>query len=364
MKVLSSHFAAAVVTALIVTACAPLQQAPLVYSSKVTVGLDVSLNVAESQGGAISIGVRTIDSAYVPVAVSKELDKEAGQDAKTIGIKLIEAKYGAGAPSEGSNEDATRAERNRKIDDYFAIQKAADEAAKASAEAEDEIAGLSKLMSQMDSLLQGINTDAARPTQPLPSSPGTATPIQRSQALEIRADEVAKLKADSKLSIASLVRRSDGSYNTEQVVADLKRQLDEKRDARSQLESRLVALKAARQMKSDEAARAKDEAIRVAGLAQTSKTDAMSVYGRFDSNGSADAKTGSGQLLVGKVFSTGLASQNLTEAVKLEAGSRCIANDVDVAKALANDNDRKVFLEALSKMCAANVANTVGSSGK
>jgi hypothetical protein len=89
----------------------------------------------------------------------------------------------------------------------------------------------------------------------------------------------------------------------------------------------------------------------VAGLAQTSKSDAMSVYGRFGSNGSGNARDGTGLVLVGKVFSTGHASRNLMEAVKIEASSRCLASGFEAVKALA-DPDRKAFLDGLSKSCA------------
>jgi hypothetical protein len=59
-------------------ACAPLQQAPLIYSSKTTVGIDVSTPTSEQPGVTINIGFKMVDAAYVPVAVAKECDTKKG----------------------------------------------------------------------------------------------------------------------------------------------------------------------------------------------------------------------------------------------------------------------------------------------
>jgi hypothetical protein len=331
----------------VLSACAPLQQAPLVYSSKVTVGVDVSVSVAESQGGAINIGVKSVDSAYVPVAISKELDKKDSSTGKTVDIQLVEARYGSGSGPDSSDE-VTRAERNRKIDDYLAKKKAADEAVKASADAEEALSDLNKTIAAIDSQRIALTAEARL----VPPVPADGTEPAASDVLEKRAAAIADLSKERSLAITALTRSINGAYNTQEVDASLLRVLTENRQlAQSYVQSRLPELKAIRQAKADEAARAKDEAIRVAGLAQTSKTDAMSVYGRFDSNGRGDAKAGTGQVLVGKVFSTGLASQNLTEAVKIEASSRCLAAGFDVVKSL-QQADQRGFLDNLAKWCA------------
>jgi hypothetical protein len=318
--------------ALGISACAPLQQAPLVYASKVTVGLDVSLNVAENQGGAINIGVKSVDSAYVPVAVSKQIDERAKANSSTVDVQIIEAKYGSGSSADSSDE-ATRNERNRKIDEYFAKKKAADDANKAAADAESALAELNKTITEIDAQRTGLLADA----RSLPAAPAASAVPVTSDVMDKRARDLSALANTRSLQLPALRQDVDGTYNISAVVKRLDEILTEKRsDAQKESQGRLPLLRAASQTAAGEASRAKDEAIRVAGLDQTSKRDAMSVYGRFDSNGAGDAKVGTGQVLVGKVFSTGLASQNLTEAVMIEAMTRCFSSGFEVAKGMMN----------------------------
>lgn len=349
MKNLLFRFTAAVTLALGISACTPLQQAPLVYASKVTVGLDVSLSVAESQGGAINIGVKSVDSAYVPVAVSKQIDERAKANSSTIDVQIIEARYGSGSNAD-SSDDATRNERNRKIDEYFAKKKAADDANKAAADAESALAELNKAITEIDAQRTGLLADA----RSLPAAPAVgAPPVVASDVMDKRARDLFALTNTRSLQLPALRQDVDGTYNTSAVVKRLDELLTEKRsDAQKESQGRLPLLRAASQTAAGEASRAKDEAIRIAGLDQTSKRDAMSVYGRFDSNGSGDAKAGTGQVLVGKVFSTGLASQNLTEAVMIEAMTRCFSSGFEVVKGMTSEADRKTFLADLTKLCA------------
>lgn len=329
-------------------ACAPLQQAPLVYSSKLVVGIDVAANVAENQGGSISIGVKSFDSAYVPVAVSKQLDERSDKQDKTLEIIRIEAHYGEGSMADTSDE-ATNAERNRKIDGYFVAKQAADTAAAQQTGIENQVSAQSTLITQLDSLKGSI---AAANNIPEPASPpgsGGDPASPRAEALKLRADDIVKLNADRGAAIMPLTIQSNGGYNAMQVMDDIDRRIADLKKTRATIEAQLPELKTQRQVKADQAAQAKAEAIRVAGLSQTSKTDAMSVYGRFDTNGSGGTD-GKANLLVGKVFSTGLASQNLTEAVKLEARSRCMASGFEFAKNMPVA-DRKSFFDSLSKIC-------------
>src|SRR5689334_4374134 len=89
--------------------CAPLQQAPLVYSSKVAVGVDLSSNAAESPGISISLGVKTVDAAYVPVAVARSAEAAASGASAPELIK-ISAQYGQGSTGK---DTAQLAESNK-----------------------------------------------------------------------------------------------------------------------------------------------------------------------------------------------------------------------------------------------------------
>lgn len=339
-------------------ACSPLQQAPLVYSSKVTVGIDVSANVAESQGGSINIGVRSIDSAYVPVAVSKELDKNAKVSEGTRGLERIEARYGAGTSAE-TTDDTTAGERNRKIEAYFAAKQAADAAATALAAAENQLSLVGTQLTQIQTLRSGVvAASAARAAAAAASAVGTPS-TQVPDAYKQRADDIAKLNLDQKTSIPVLKLADDGKDNAADVLKSIDERIAALTTARSTMEAGLPNLKAQRQAAGDESARAKDAAVRVAGLSQTSKTDAMSVYGRFDANTGASTEKGAGaSVLVGKVFSTGLASQNLTEAVMLEATARCLNSGLELAKSMTDDAGRKAIIDGLAKLCPSQAGST------
>jgi hypothetical protein len=338
---------------LVAAACAPLQQAPLVYSSKVTVGLDVSANVAENQGASVNIGVKTLDSAYVPVAVSKEIDKKTREgDEKTLGLQLIEARYGEGAQAD-SSDPAGAAERNRKIDTYFAAKKAADDAASEHAKSESSLANRNGLISRLETLRSNIEG-----AQKLPETVAPATTTSqpqasaRAEALNLRAQELSKFVQDTNTGIPALAL-TDGRYNVDEVTTALARQIDVNKAARDKLQADLPRLKAEAQAAAAEADRAKAEAVKVVGLSNTSKSDAMSVYGSFDSKATGDAgKSANAGLLIGKVFSTGLASQNLTEAVKIGASSQCASTGFAALQATTDVAERQRILEALSKVCS------------
>jgi len=82
---------------------------------------------------------------------------------------------------------------------------------------------------------------------------------------------------------------------------------------------------------------ANDAARQLAGL---TKEDALSVYGRFDSKG--DAGVSAVGLSVGKVFSTGIAAQNVSEGVQNAAARtaatlNAYANCIQAAKAAGGD---------------------------
>lgn len=70
------------------TGCA-LRQAPLMYSSKTTIGIDIGTSVAEN-GGNINIGFKNHDLVYIPVAVSNE-DKNTSNTDQNISLTKIES---------------------------------------------------------------------------------------------------------------------------------------------------------------------------------------------------------------------------------------------------------------------------------
>lgn len=327
--------------------CAPLQQAPLVYSSKATVGLDVSTPTTENPGISINIGVKVVDAAYVPVAVSKEIDSRA-TDKATIGITPIQAIYGQG------NNDGTphllEAENKEKINVYLNAKAELAKAGEDVAKNERERAELNRVLGRIDAALASLKDFTTTPETLDEKRDRVFAEINGTLLTELAAAGVSipPISADA-------ARKYDAS-NTQRSLETAKDTTTKKVEFSNAEAARLSKIADA---KASEAQRLLSEAAKAANLLKTSKTDAYSVYGRFDSNGSGNQSGGdkpTAQLLVGKIFSTGLASQNLTEAVKIEAQSRCVDRVITASQTLT-PAERGTLLNKLDIICPTSVPN-------
>lgn len=255
-------------------ACAPLQQAPLVYSSKVSIGVDVSATSTETPGVGINVGYKQIDAAYVPVAVARKcepaLDKSCTD--KTYDLVLL-------------NGDSQLADG----EEVSPAKLVADGDAAANAAAKLNHA-------------QGRLEEATRRHQ--------ADKVL-ADSVNVRQEKLALLKATGIPAQAAV----------DQAQADVLSATD----ARDKLPARLDALNAAK-VAMDIAAQANIAASqKYQGLLENGssrnlngKKDAFSVFGSFtaDTNTKAAADKSAGvSLSLGKIFSTGVASQHLTEGM-------------------------------------------------
>jgi hypothetical protein len=332
-------------------ACAPLQQAPLVYSSKVIVGVDVSANATESPGASVNIGVKSVDAAYVPIAVSKAIDSNAKRtDEATLAIERIYAEYGEGDfdKSAQAGTDANKA----KIVAYL-----------------DAWKHLNEVQAQFDTARVSYEQAKAKLDQ-LNSLRGSIAEAQKAPSIGVAAS--APANTDGSAIVDALNKRAsnlgaeipaltitNGTTNFDDVLKKLDSLIDK---TAAYVNTQKRSLNTVQQALSDAKKLADDRftaAAQAARLISTKKRDALSVYGRFDSNGSASATTGdtstapatNGSVLVGKVFSTGLASQNLTEAVMIEARAKCVTSALQLASSLKEDAEKKAFLAKLDDLC-------------
>lgn len=346
--------------------CAPLQQAPLVYSSKVAVGVDISSNAAESPGINISLGVKTVDAAYVPVAVSRKVESSE-QAASAPEIIRISAQYGQGA-TKGDSTQLTESNRQR-INAYIDARKAATDAADQKVKLDQQ---LKTLKAKQEAIEAASKTVAAMgvspPLQPaaVAAAASDAASAAATAATEARNERDDKIQSILNPQIAAvgdnaLKRIPKGALELTSTLAVLKQLAVTTTEAIDNLTKAQVDAAAdvtAKNARADDLFR---QAAQAASLLETSKSDAMSVYGRFDSTGGASvpggaASAAAGSLLVGKVFSTGLASQNLTEAVKLTAVAACIGNALAAAgPASAATTSRDHMIAAVATACSANV---------
>lgn len=270
--------------ALIICACAPLQQAPLLYSSKTTVGVDLSASTTETPGASISLGVKLVDAAYVPVAVSKDSQLNRSGEIKAFDILRIEAIYGEGVT--GSKLDSLTDENKEKIKKYLSAKNEEDSA-----------------KNEFDRVVEDLNTIQSSP-QNVGEAVSGAPPNDGFPTNNI--DGAPKRPKENQEQINALKARRERSENNWK----------------------------AKKEKADALFSAAAEA---ASLLRTDKHDAMSVYGRFDSKGDGAAGSSpSASLTVGKIFSTGVASQNLTEAVKNDSRYSATAHCLDGIKTLVD----------------------------
>lgn len=265
----------------LLSACAPLQQAPLLYSSKMTVGLDLSMATSETPGGSIAIGFKNVDAAYVPVAVSKDAISKDGVIQKTYEITKIEAIYGEGSTSAKISQQTE--DRKEDIKKYLEAKQA--ELAQAA------------IISSLEKDISQLSTNASKVS-----------------AAKIAYREAAIAAAAVAAAASDIAPTSNPKENYDNDLQRIKSDLDEKNSALTAQRERYIKM----QSESDRLFKSAADA---ANLLRTDKRDAMSVYGRFNSRGGGEI-TGSNakaNLTAGKIFSTGVASQNLTEAAKLEA---------------------------------------------
>lgn len=292
-------------TALAAASCAvlagcALQQAPLVYSSKISVGVDVTSNPAETPGVSLNVGVKVVDAAYVPVAVASPASQSADQ--------LLRIYAENGRVGDATDMSPLAQEHRARVDNYVQALKAADAASAAVRLAEQrlgsykaDLAGLAQAKGQ----LAAVPASAALPGELMAT-------LKRIGDASLNA---AMAKGAAKDELGPLVDKLIAAYQTKA----------------SEQDTQLPALREATTAKAKEAAALYPAAAQAAASLQSRKTDALSVFGRFDSSSSvqgsaASAPSATANVIVGKVFSTGLASQNLTEAVRVAAVGACIAD--------------------------------------
>lgn len=292
--------------AFLASACAPLAQAPLVYSSKVSGGLSIVTTVADSPGVDVNIGYKAADTAYVPVAVSQPCAKTEGSSG-CIGSNPITV------ISAGDNNSSDGDIREERLE---AARRAASEALKPEARAQSEV----------DKARIALDSDPAN---------------QQVLALQARLDVVRTLPANPDGSPASIQGETEASLTV-------------KRDAAQAAIANLRSTLAARQQELTAASDARKNADTLVAALEESlrrqgssvRQDAYSVFGSFNNttsgNGSTSSKPGEGSsspsvtasMTLGKVFSTGMASQNVTDGLRRSATITATAQCLQAAQVL------------------------------
>jgi hypothetical protein len=290
-------------------ACAPLQQAPLVYSSKVAVGIDVSATSTETPGVGISVGYKQVDAAYVPVAVARkcEVPTEANCLNEKYAILPLNGHY------DNSNSD----------------QQTPSQVASASAAADKAAQDLSRAQARL--------VEATK---------------RQNEAVSAEANA----KEDQRQMSGNASDSNEGAQNK-------LRQVNEAGERLKASAAEFAAVKAEVETATKEniAASQKYQQSMDSGKAHTQngKKDAFSVFGSFSSKSDSSAGTGSKtgvSLSLGKIFSTGVASQHLTEGMKsyftAAAPASCFEKGLQLLMSLP-EQDRKEGAAKIVAACSA-----------
>ncbi|MCU9947113.1 hypothetical protein [Pseudomonas sp. PDM13] len=328
--------------------CAPLQQAPLAYTSAQVVG--VKLGIAPTQPETLEavVGVKILDAAYAPVAVSNPGLKDAINSGKPVNenlyaIKEIYGIYGNQVSADTAAKLLT-ADESADMKKFLEAQTALSQAKDVTKRAEEAKVSAEKAQEAVKNL-DAVFTAAG--CQPIAANETIGSGLTRLSQCNGITKEVSEAQ--------------------ENIFKDLKGQ--NPADLDKQVDTSAKSLDAAQKSEAVAVKLASDSEAKVQGalekLANIQKRDAISVYGSFNSDSKAGSKSeptdpnatkNSGvDVRIGKVFSTGVAAQNISEAQKLIAGSAaldvCLQNVPRMTAVLPVASKADMTKELL-KLCA------------
>ena len=288
---------------LVLSGCAHLEQAPLVYTSKTSFGLEVSTTSTESPGISMIVGFKQVDAAYVPVAVARkcgsgekeisELEADLCRERSFHEIKMISGSSNEGGLSsieQASESEALTNELNQKISSRESAMKDVESQREVLNAKEEALFDLKKRKAEYD-----INLINIRKLGEDIASVSEADQDKASRNIKQEAEKL-KLEVENKNFISSIGGSID-KYSGE----------EKKRE--EQIQSAKIALQEADKRHKN----TQNEINAVVKKMRMSRMDSYSVFGSFDSKGKATGDSASFQL--GKIFATGVASQNISSGL-------------------------------------------------
>lgn len=273
------------------SACSPLQQAPLVYSSKISVGVDVAATATEQPGLSASIGVKTVDAAYVPVAVAKPCDVSKMKESRN---------------KNGSVTNSTQNENLKDcIDPIYKLEhiKASSEIGGGNGKNKDM--EMAKVIIQDFQKFSSENDIAAKDLVIFEAKKILAS--KKVDELNSLIEEKNK-NGEEDLVLTQLVAEHK---NAELILAEYDKEYKAAKLKRDQADVKIKSFKLSELY----------DAFNLLSIGND-KADSYSVFGSFDSNTKVGGESGNNspkvqsELALGKVFSTGVASQHLTEGMQ------------------------------------------------
>lgn len=312
-------------------ACAPLSQAPLVYTSKQQFGLSVSTSATETSGFEVNLGYKLLDAAYVPVAVAPPCAPSEKKDCSDHKIEQIFGQH------DEKSEDGPALET---------ISKAKE--ARASA----------------DRTLDAANADYTKAKSDLAAAEIAERAAQKSEK------DVEKLRAAAQALAEGSPERSAADETLQGAETSRKAELAEAATKAERTNAQEVSRLAV--VRAEKARNDADDELRLLEQKRASsgaKKDAYSVFGSFDSRnkvGVDDKVKGTVGVSFGKVFSTGVAAQNLSRDALAQlpalATSGCLDRVHELAETIKSDETKKANTIASGvAACAASATNAASA---
>ena len=311
---------AASAAALIGTAaCVPMEQAPLVYSSTQTIGVEVSAGEPENPAFDLIIGYGGKDRAFVPVAVAKVCRASSGEHEDCLN-RIFENQIIKGR----NNVDGGSKQGNGSLQYYDSRLKSlraqktsTEERVRSLKNEKDEIERVPGLEQQLESLKEADVTS---------ENP-----------------EISKLQGE-----LAYLRSVGAKYNGDELVRKIK-----------EAETKVSTL-------DSEISKAEFQILELLKQGESfdidAKEDAYSVYGSFEGN--ASGRRDGGEIGVGKVFSTGIAAQNITQGISQSAVASAVGSCFEKglkAAELLNGENKKMAVKQLFFTCRPHLPGNKGS---
>lgn len=288
-------------------ACSSMEQAPLIYTSKQVVGIDISAPTTEASGVTVNVGFKNVDAAYVPVAVTNRIPEKWSpkkEMEKLPEIKDVYATYGRGDQLAGGTDSETKklqAERVQKLGTALAELQRAEQDLKVQAQRRDYWSSASAALTQYQTALNQYQQAKLPPAQEAAAASTNVTDVNLSEVKE------------------ATIKQLDGFFQALQVNAkDVPTQSNfDTKKLKDIIEQGLSTTTTAAQQAQDRITQASSSVNAAQELLAKSlfvtQRDAMSVFGSFDSNTKTDPNEVG--ISFGKLFSTGVAAQNLSKAI-------------------------------------------------
>ncbi|WP_417070920.1 hypothetical protein [Niveibacterium terrae] len=344
--------------ALAIAGCVPLQQAPLVYSSAQLIGARVGINPTQADTAEVVVGVKIVDAAYAPVAVARhefndylKSNSRSGISDDLFKIHEIYGQYG-----NQKTVETIRTLSNEERDDLkeYLLQATNLNILEKNLESQKET--IKKIEHQREStktLIANLKEVKEKPCQDAISEIETkriseliaiSNNCLKTPGIDTTSESFLKLSAAKEL-IEQPTQTDDPT------ITDLTNAENIKKEELSTTKSNKAKQETELRLKEERVKRSLDK---ISGI---EKRDAISVYGSFNSDTTASTgtplQTNSGQqtsqttqkdknkgitLTIGKVFSTGVAAQNLSEAQKVLASAAPLNSCIQALPAMLNYN--------------------------